>query len=438
MNKKLILLFIFSSLSYEVLSYSSPSIGQLQVPPRSIVGVDGSVISFPRNNTIRYRGQEAELFTLSDALKAFFGDNNSVVESLDFSAISLMLQKKWWKTPDEDSMKMNRMRKFYCKNWKYRDDSKSLNKKDCYNLENTYIKNSVSLKDTVNSYLKKKPKYSIKESKSIAKRILNQKFGHESDERKKNRLLDYNSRYYQDFPSDVLFSSVFQQNAMIYGDSIIVIKEDVNRSLDLGYYNGIINSKWSKFSDAGEFITPGYIDNDEVIGLHIRKRAEYPDKVRNRVRIDEYRVQKHEPIEYAFYKVEYKSKTYVYVFDGYRGRKTNHCLTVTNGNFNHCKWAIPSSQHGDRMVLSTDQALSKKLSYVPNLIGILALKKVNETSSVPKKLFKKFQYFSKKTLDMNLKNSIGVGAESPQKTIKDFRMNINGEIYNLEFHKPSM
>jgi hypothetical protein len=430
-----ITLFILVGSTMALAGPHDPSIAELQSAPQTIATPYNVSIQFPRDYTPRYRGQESELFSLDSALRAFFEDETATIESLEYSSISLILQDKWWPTLSEDKNKMFRMRKYFCKNWETKKKSKNIQNKYCHNLYKTYVSKGINLHDTIEKLLTKKSKYSQREANLLTQNILKKKFSYESNRVKRNRLLDYNSHSYQDFPADVLFSTVFQQNAMIYGDTVIVIAPNDNRSLDLSYYNGINNMKWGFAADAGEYITPGYIKAKEISGIHLRQRGEYPDKIRNQVRINTYEVQKHFPIKYAFYKISHQGKVYVLVFDGKRGSRDTYCIKRSSNHFNHCRWADPMHNNGIEMLLAGNQPLGKVQSYVPNLIGVLSLHQVGTISQRPDKLISRFKYYSDESLDQSMKNSAGIGEQSPLQTINAFKMKINKKNHKLKFFK---
>lgn len=414
---------------------AAPSISQLQNSSQVLTTPYNVNIHFPRDYVYRYRGQESELFTLDSALRAFFEDEAYTIESLEYSSISLLLQNRWWPSANEDQNKMNRMRKYFCKNWEVKDKSKNIQNKYCHNLHKTYIAKNKSLQFVIAELLAKKKSYSQMQASLLAQAILKKKFNYESNKTKRNRLLDYNSSHYQDFPSDVLFSTIFQQNAMIYGDTVIVISPKDNRSLDLSYYNGVNNSKWGFSADAGEYITPGYIKASEISGIHLRQRGEYPDKVRNQVRIRTYKAQKDFPIKYAFYKVTHQGRVYILVFDGKRGSRNTYCISRSSNKFNHCRWATPMHNNGLEMLLAGNQPLGVVQSYIPNLIGVLSLKQVGTQPTRPDSLINQFKYFSEVSLDQSLKNSNGIGEQSPLRTIQNFQMRKNNKTYELHFFK---
>jgi hypothetical protein len=414
---------------------SEPSISELQSISQSITTPYGVNIQFPRDYALRYRGQESELFSLDSALRAFFGDRTATIESLEYSSISLILQNKWWPKAGEDKNKMYRMRKYFCKNWDAKDKSKNIDNHYCHNLYKTNISKSTNLDDVIKKYMINSKTYSKEQANLITQNILKKKFSYESNNVKRKRLLDYNSDSYQDFPADVLFSTVFQQNAMIYGDSVIVIAPDDNRSLDLSYYNGINNARWGFAADAGEYITPGYIKASEITGIHLRQRGDYPDKIRNQVRINTYESQKNFPIKYAFYKTSYKHKTYILIFDGKRGARNTYCVTRSSNTFNHCRWAEPMHNNGVELLLAGNQPLGKVQKYVPNLIGVLALDEIGKPSQRPDGLINQFDYLSNESLDSSMKNAAGIGEQSPMTTIQAFQMHNNNKSFKINFFK---
>ena len=427
MKRILTSLLVFSSMA----TVAAPSLQSVQLYKQSIDTPYGN-ITFPRDYELRYRGQEAELFPLEKALRAFYGDKTATVESLDFSSISLILQKKWWIGDTPEDKKMWRMRKYFCKNWKADNrDVNNIKNKYCHYLKVHKVSRFQTLEEEINDYLDKKSKYSEQEANLITQKIMNKKFSYESDRDKKERLVDYNSGRYQDFPSDVLFSTIFQQNAMIYGDTILVLNRNDNRSLDLSYFNGATNGRWGKAADAGEYITPGYIQSSEINGIYLRKRMEYPDKLRNQVRLGTYKIQKDTPIEFAFFKYVDKGETYVLVFDGKRGSSNAYCMTRKNYVFKHCSWAEPMFTDGLDLKLIGNQPLGKVHNYVPNLIAVLTLNEVGKISDRPDHIINKFKYYSSESLDVSLKNSLGIGEDSPLKTIQNFKMQKNGKDHKI-------
>ncbi len=404
--------------------YAEADLSELQISSQSIGGVQ-----FPRDMEYRFRGQEAELFGLNEALSAFYGDSTTFIETLEFSVISLILQDKFWYSPYEDD-KIAIMRTSFCKNWADKSQTYNPRSKKCHQLETKKISSSETLGDAIERIKKSQPIFSFEQAQLIAKSLLDEQFAYESNQSKTQRLINYTSGRYEDFPSDVVFSTVYPQNAAIYGDSILVLNDQ--RSIDLSYYNGILNNQWGIWGDAGEFVTPGYIAADELAGIHLRKRYDYPDKLRNRVGIDQYGVQKHAPIEYAFYKTSFGGKTYVLAFDGKVKRRNSNCLKPDqNGTIVHCRWTRGTHNFNGQNVLIGNQKLAPNKNLVATLIGVLVLHPVDEEPEEISGLLDQFQFFSRRGLDQSLKNSQGIGEESPLSTISKFRKTINGTKYKL-------
>ena len=410
---------------------ADPSLTNIQ-HPKQVLTIGTEAIEYPRDYNIRYRGVEAELMGLDKVIKALFGDDSIYLESLEFSAISYALQGKWWYRADEDREKMSKMRTFYCKNYKDENDYDEKSKY-CYNFNKGKTGKDTTIQSEIDSYLATKEKYTEAQANKIAVNIMTKKFQYEGREKIEARVVDYRSGRYQDFPVDVLFSTIYQQNAMIYGDTVVVLKPFDKRSIDLSYYNGLKNDSWGYKADAGEYITPGYIKADEILGVHLRLRGEYPDKIRNRVGIKDYKVQKHFPITYAFYKYNFKGENYILIFDGKRGSRDTYCMAMYGGDFAHCAWEEPLHLRGEELILGGYQGIGERIKYVPNLIGIIASGTNESSIKRPDELMNKFSYKSSESLDKDLINTSGVGEKSPLKTINSLDLRLNGKKTAIKF-----
>ena len=384
---------------------------------------------FNRSFQDKFRGQEAELFSLELALKTFLGDSNQYIESLEFTVLKLLLQNKFWYTPLEDK-KISILRESFCRNWDNSYEPYNLKSKTCFQLDHKYTGKNETLRSRVEDILNTHGTLSQPNAVKEAKNILDDQFLYESHENKLARLINYRSGRYEDFPSDVIFSTIYPQNAAIYGDTILIFKDQ--RSVDLSYFNGEINGAWGIRGDAGELITPGYIKPNELKAIILRKRGEFPDKLRRRVGINTYASQQMAPVEYVFVKKQIQQKNYVFIYDGRILGKKSYCVRFNQeGTLVHCKWTSPNYMHNGRYVLIGHQEVGPNTNYHVNLIGALTLDDGTEVNS--QTIFKDILYFSKRKLNEKLQNSQGVGEPRISETIKNIEIIKENKSYKLKF-----
>ena len=281
------------------------SFKDVQFAKEKIKGPYG-VIYAPRNYLPRYRGQEAALYSAKEAILSMLEIKPKVVGSLAYTAVKLALLNEL----DNHNDAVTRMIRYrFCKNWGNEGVKYNPNSSDCYFLDNTYIGNDYTLRDGIEN-LKKDITVNESNVSKITFELLDKALKNKGKSQIISEYANYQSKNYNDFPSDMVFTSVYPQIARVYGDTIIVTKD--LRSLDLSFFNGKLNNYWPIWGDAGEFITPIGIKPNDIIGIHLHKRGDYSNRLKNYVSIADYSVQKNFAIEYALYKLNNS----VFIFDG--------------------------------------------------------------------------------------------------------------------------
>jgi hypothetical protein len=184
---------------------------------------------FPRTGHYLWRAMEPNQFGLYKGVRALLGDNSANVESKYFTDIKLKLMDK--KSPFGYNIPNQ-----------IKSDFKALESKIPMS-ETEAAKNTEKLMD----------KYFSSLNNSTIDRLINYRSGNG----------------YIDWPATVVFSSIAPGVCQFYGKRILVsFKEKKVRSIDLNYYNYVVNSIWSDYAaDTGEFLTPSHIEADEVMGV---------------------------------------------------------------------------------------------------------------------------------------------------------------------------
>lgn len=366
-------------------------------------------VSFPRNAAISYRGVEPKLYSFEDAMAAIFGDSTRNIESMMMSAIKLRLMGKL----DDDE---NSYLKYKTKGDWWRRDLNDKKIEDV--IEDTINKNGGYLNED--------------RAVALAKDLINQAYFHQkkldqtgdSYRTITERVIDYESVNYSDFPRDVVFTAFYQRTASIYGAGILVLQEDKShpRALDLTFWNYVANGEWKGGADAGEFIFPGYVDASEVIGYELHTRGNYPDKTQGGVRIAEYGVQKEEPIAIAAYKHVYQGETYILIFDGNdKDGEARQCLR--KGRDHKYYFCYRNSE------VQSYNPVPKLSDIEANLMGVIKLCVDPQTCSRPDGVFKQFSYFSKRDLPYLDQHGNGLGHGDIAAKIKNFKLGRKSAVY---------
>lgn len=281
---------------------------------------------FPRNNNILYRGYNLEeIYSVSDAIKSMLGDSVSNFESPMFTVIKNELMGKSHNLFNV----VNGLRNEYNE---IRADR--------------YVK--IKISENGDKF------YENKQAIEVTYNILNKIYSNEFE--LKNKYFNYFSSNYSDFPVSFLYSSLYLEVAKIYGKNILIFNPNINRKLDLNYYNKISNNKWVKtmtpFVDKGEFITPFLIYGSEVMGLQYNRDGYFPyDQVWHPLSNDS---------GIVFMKFKNAEENLVYIFDG-EGISN---IVATNNKFCASETRfVPSTMIPDLESINCDIKL--------NLIGIL-------------------------------------------------------------------
>lgn len=385
---------------------------------------------YPRHDYIRYRGQEAELYPLSSALKAFWGDELQNIESPIFTGIKLALQGKFFGNQDT---KVKSLRRDLCKDWSVKDVPFDYHSVVCKQFLTKSIAKGVTIDDEIKSILAAAPdgRLSEKDAVEAARGMMETYFHYLYDSKIEKWFLNYQTQFH--YPSEIIFSTIYPKNSYIYGDAVTLIKNS-KRTIDLNYYNVLAGNEWAVWGDAGEFIEPGYIDAASLVGYEIHRRGDYPDRLRNRVPIKLYSSQEREPIEFGFYPLKIKETTYIGIFDSTKKDGTkSFCMKPEGNEVYHCENAQPNFAFNGRMVLRGDAAVGASTNEEARLIAVLELCPVDETCLSGKKLLRNYKR-SKRSLDVSFTNK-GIGAKNVLKEIKKLQMKEAGKKLKVIIHQ---
>lgn len=199
----------------------------LSPAPRTIVGV-----RYPRNDLPLYRGTTNDQMSLERAIRAMLGDETAPVESLFYSTI--------------------------------------------YNgILGRSFGHAVSLVPFVQNRIREaRAAGVVTESEAHAKTraIVDEQFRYfASQGTLAGKYLDYRSGSYDDWPNDVVFTSINSPAAATYGPNIVVVRETAKRSIDLNFWNYDHSRTWYDYTrDAGEFSAPAYIPAEDIDGFQLR------------------------------------------------------------------------------------------------------------------------------------------------------------------------
>ena len=214
----LIVNLVYSKELYELARFSTPS--------RSYRGE-----KLPRLGKYLYRGMTAGQFNPDKAIRAMLGDQTANIESFLFTTVKSELLGK----------------------------SFSRSVAIPYELRRLMLGMSASNeRDAV--------------TKTIA--LFNDYLNSMSDSEIINQYIFYRSGHFNDWPNDMVYSSLIQPAAGTYGYYIAMIKEEQLRSIDMNDYNQYHdNISYVYTRDVGEFGSFGYIKSEDIQGYQIRNKS---------------------------------------------------------------------------------------------------------------------------------------------------------------------
>ncbi|MBJ00676.1 MAG: hypothetical protein CME67_05540 [Halobacteriovoraceae bacterium] len=190
---------------------------------------------FPRNGKYLWRAMNTDQYTKFDAIKAMFGNSAANVESKVFSKLKMKLMGKSSPFP---------------------------------------LLGMGSYIDSELSKASKEIPLTEVEASSRAKKIMDGHFFSLPFSTLESQSLNRWSPAYLDWNPWLVFSSISPAICYLYNKEVLVsFKEEDKRSLDLTYYNYVLNGAWrggygsAAHSDTGEFITPGHIDAKDIKGF---------------------------------------------------------------------------------------------------------------------------------------------------------------------------
>jgi len=290
-------------------------------------------LRYPRNGQTLYRGTQEQQMGLSEALSAMLGDKDIFVESFFFSTIKFKLLGQ--------------------------------------NFSAAVPLNSY-LEDQIQKIRQAKGRsLNLQEAKNTAKELVDRTLDYYL---RLNKVIpfyiDYRSSQFNDWPNDVVFTTIISPAAATYGNRVLVFKERTPRAIDLNYWNFKNNGIWYDHTrDAGEFINFGYIEGEDLIGYQIRSGS---NKAWHSIRL-------------AIYKAVFESRPYLLVFSGVdqRGRVST-CIDHNSRDdlYYHCDYSA------GQVALMPPSLTPER----PSLIGVVVLcdSSGENCSRPPKDLLKKY------------------------------------------------
>lgn len=282
--KFVFILFIFTLFNYSK-SYAFFSFSDYMPSPQKL-----NQVSYPRESQLLFRGMGTGQFDLDKALLALVGDSTAMIESLFFTTIKFKIMDIQF--------------------------AKSVNLP-------SFVLNKIES-------IKKISKLKINEKKAIeyAIDIVDSYFeGLQKNDQLSPLYFDYRSNSFIDWPNNLVYTTVIQPAAASYGHNMAIIKEKRIRSLDLNYYNYIKNGIWYDHTrDIGEFVAPGYIPSDDIVGFQLRQSNGHSGF--------------HE-IRYVFVKRKIYGQPYIEVFSGFHSQYNvlSSCISLDEkGQAFHCHY----------------------------------------------------------------------------------------------------
>lgn len=246
--------------------------------------------TFPRNGLTLYRGTGDPQFSTAKAIKALLGDKNAYLESFFFTTIKMALQKKTFNGPVTLSSYLNKQIDLLIK----KNKDQALSETQAVQETKALVDESFRYWNSVNKVV---PVY-----------------------------IDYQSSQWQDWPLEVVFSTIVSPAAATYGDKLVVINESTPRSLDLNYWNYIHNGLWYVHTrDADEFIAPGYLPPNDITGYQVRTGKDKGWHF----------------IKYALYKMKINGKPYILIFSGQKkNQQASTCMSYSSylQKYVHCDY----------------------------------------------------------------------------------------------------
>jgi hypothetical protein len=200
---------------------------------------------FPRTDLTLYRGLRYG-FTLKEALRSFYGDEKSNLESKSITNGKHTIQgttSPVWKG-------------------KYYSGITEQEKKDLDKIKEERDK-KVAMKLKKKKSEKNAIKYKTNDPEAVSNLYFNNKLNSLSDKEKKEKYIDYSSPKYEDWSGDLIFGSVYHPVADQFGDIVVGYKDFSKRGVDLNYYN----SYASYAADRGEYVLPLEIKSSDVISF---------------------------------------------------------------------------------------------------------------------------------------------------------------------------
>ncbi|MEE2671672.1 MAG: hypothetical protein VYA54_08175 [Bdellovibrionota bacterium] len=249
--------------------------------------IDG--INFPRNDRYLYRGLQPAQMNYIKATKAMLGDTESNLESPMLFVVKELLKGN---TPDILST-LDRINTEIV-------DLRLMSYINSWRLKNLFLTDEEADKKAFDAAVE------------LISAAFNNKHSSSS---LSYQYFDYDYGSRNDWPTGLIYSSIHVEVAKIYSKHIVVFKEQEGRSLDLNFYNKVINDRWigtnNEFPDKGEFLTPLYIPYSDIVGYQYNRLSDLNLW---------YVWQDLQPdLDLAFYKVEKNGKSYVLVIDGKNG-----------------------------------------------------------------------------------------------------------------------
>ncbi len=250
-----------------------PGLAFFNPAPRTIDGID-----FPRNYSIHYRGIDFKnkQMDVERFIKAAFGDGSSFTMSKDHFS---MIQNK--------QLLLNRI--------------EEIRQPDVYEC------GSLLVSEWEN--------FSFNQKAVIISDFLSLLESTASRDSRQFKV-DYRYGNYNEWPSDVVFTTVYPQIANPYGGNILLYRDLSGRGADLNYYNKVVNRQWGRIYDYagvdnGEFVFSHFMLPEEMIGFQIMDKDWNGDLYTT---VDEVRFKR---INVGFYKLYTQSGVpYVVMVDG--------------------------------------------------------------------------------------------------------------------------
>jgi len=337
--------------------------------------IDG--IQYPTHPTL-YRGTSKKRINLQNAIRGMFGKSDEYMMSTLFKNIRKALMKK--RSPESIYAKIH---------------------SDAYYVEAGDNK-IIAMIDNIRGQQPKGRIYDIKTATKITKDIIDQYWANRTADQDLGNYIDYKSMLapkifgyprppysnYRghgkiDWPSKVLFSTTRPDIASQYGNTVVLFKEKKQRSLDLGFWNYTHNGIWFKSAaDAGEFVVPGYISANEIVGYELRERSETVTK-RPKDGGFGFRLQHiYNAIGFGFYKSIIAGKTYILVFPGKDQDNGLHHSCIKKVNEITYTFCITDGAHNSRAVKAPRSSYKRA-----PLLGVVALCEKGKPCQIPRQLY---------------------------------------------------